>query len=169
MESVGWLVSHCLICCFSTIILYRSSSSQLACTITSPFECRHSWATAGWEAAWHGMISCSPSPPSHVLLLPGTGIQSRRYSKACQPSDTGEVSTLIMLHRSNTGSHYIEHHKGKKLMTMKAVQCRWATHKDSFWLTADTHFTKADSKMYLQLPFLFLSITAKFSHQSQRK
>jgi len=74
--------------CFSSTILY----------ITSPFACHHSEAIADWEAAWHGTRSCSPSPPSHVLLLPGTGIQSRQYSKACQQSDTSQVSTPIMLH-----------------------------------------------------------------------
>jgi hypothetical protein len=82
--SVGWLVTVFCI--------------KFAPHITSPFEYLHSGAIAGWEGAWHGMRSCSTSPPSHVLLPPETGIQSHRYSKACQQSDTGKVSTPIMLH-----------------------------------------------------------------------
>jgi len=35
--------------------------------------------------------------------MPGTGIQSHRYSKACQKPDTGEVSTPIMLHSLREG------------------------------------------------------------------
>jgi hypothetical protein len=117
---VGWYVCHCLLCCFFP----AQFCIKVAPHITSPFECHHSGATAGWEAAWHGTRSCSPSPPSHVLLLPGTGIQSYRYSKACQQSDTGEVSKPIMLHNLREGIQGVTaiNSTQERFMNMKVVQ-----------------------------------------------